>query len=101
MVDVERRQIVGVAAAEPGVLLEQALLQIEAECLGLMVGVTLGDFVVGETIDLAILEQHVEQRLVLELRRLAQQLRRPYLIDAEARKTPPVATDPSAPRRVR
>jgi hypothetical protein len=39
VVDVEVRQVVGVAAAEAGVLLEQALLHVVAEGLGLVVGV--------------------------------------------------------------
>src|SRR3546814_11516891 len=63
MIGVERRQVVAVAAAEARILLEQALLQVEAEMRRLQVligGVGVGE---RELVDLAVAVQHVEQRL--------------------------------------
>ena len=68
MVGVEGRQIVYMTATEFGVFLEQALLQIEAECLGLLIYIAFGNFLVGEAINLTILEQYVVQGLALEFR---------------------------------
>jgi hypothetical protein len=63
VVRVERRQVVPVAATELGVLLEQALLRVEAE--GARLGVGVAGLHVGEreAVDLAVPEQHIVQVL--------------------------------------
>ena len=63
VIGVERRQIVAMAAAEFGVFLEQALLHVEAEGLGLVVFVLGGNFGRRKLVDIAVAEQNVEQRL--------------------------------------
>src|SRR5437764_10179868 len=73
-----------VTATETRVFLEQALLHVEAEVLGLGVVVASFDFRCGELIDLAIAEQHIEQRLAAYLRLLGDQLRGPHFLDLEA-----------------
>ncbi|MCY1391318.1 hypothetical protein D9M71_61560 [compost metagenome] len=72
MIGIEGRQVVAMTAAKCGVLFEQAFLHIEAEGIRLVVGVALGDVADGETVDLAIPEQHLEQALALQLRGLGQ-----------------------------
>ena len=84
MVGVERREVVAVVAAERGVFLEQALLQVEAERGALVVGVAGLDVGQREAVDLAVAEQHVVERLAALLGRLRQQLRGPDLLDREA-----------------
>jgi hypothetical protein len=82
---------VGVAAAEGGVFLEQALLHVVAESLGLVVGVAgpgvgvdLRRLVLGELVDLAVGIQHLVQGLALVFRRLGQHVRRPDVFHLEA-----------------
>src|SRR5690606_22723638 len=47
---VERRQVMAMAAAEAGIFLEQALLDVEAERLGLMIGIAFLDLAVREAV---------------------------------------------------
>ena len=84
MIGVEWRQIVAVAAAERGVFLEQSLLDIEAEGLGLVIAVTGLDVADRKLVDLAVLEQHVEQCLAAIFGLLGQQFLGPDLLDLEA-----------------
>jgi hypothetical protein len=54
MIGVERREVVAVAAAEAGIFLEQALLDVEAERLRLVVLVARLDLGERELVDLAV-----------------------------------------------
>src|SRR3546814_7895603 len=65
VIGLEMRQVVAVAAAEAGVLLEQAFLYIEFEVPGLLIGVGAVDLLQRKTVDVAVAEQHLEQRLAL------------------------------------
>ena len=88
---VELGQVLALAQAELAVFLEQALVQVEPEGLGLVVGVVgpgmgvdtrgLG---LGELVDLAVGVQHLVQGLALVLRVLVQQVGRPHLVGLEA-----------------
>jgi len=80
----EDGEVVGVAAAEGGVFLEQSLLHIEAEVLGFVVGVLGARLLQREGVDLPVAEQHVEERLAAQRRRLGDQLLRPDVFDREA-----------------
>ena len=84
MVGVEGGEVVAVAATEGGVFLEQALLDIEAECVDLVVGVALGQVAGREAVDLAVAEQHVVEALALQLGGLRQQFGGPDLVGGEA-----------------
>src|SRR3546814_9521594 len=50
----KRREVVAVAATEAGVLLEQALLHVEAEMLRLLVGVAAVDLLRRKAVDVAV-----------------------------------------------
>src|SRR3954469_6135144 len=73
-----------VAAAEPGVFLEQALLHIEAECLRLAVLVLGGNLAYRELVDAAVAEENVEQRFAAIVGIGIEDLRGPHLIGREA-----------------
>src|SRR5215468_5463244 len=52
VIGVERREVMAMAAAERGIFLEQALVDVEAERLGFLVGVALLDLRGREFVDL-------------------------------------------------
>ena len=81
---VERGQVVPMAAAEGGVFLEEAFLQVEAEGLRLVVGVGLVDVRQRELVDMAVAVEHVIQRLAAQAGFLVDQFLRPDLLDLEA-----------------
>ena len=71
-------------AAEIGIFLEQALLDIEAEILGFLVGETVLGIGQREFVDHAVGEQDVVERLVLVFGFLGDQIRRPDFLDLKA-----------------
>src|SRR5262245_22630287 len=72
------------AATERGIFLEQSLLHVEAERLGLLVAIARLDLRRREFVDLSVLVEHVEQRFAAILGLLGDQLLRPHLLDLEA-----------------
>ncbi|HUH05935.1 MAG TPA: hypothetical protein VML75_28290, partial [Kofleriaceae bacterium] len=73
-----------VAAPEPGVLLEQALLDVEAESLRLVVAVLAVQVLERIAVDLAVGEQHLVERLPPVLGAGVEDLLRPDLVGGEA-----------------
>jgi hypothetical protein len=63
MIGIERCEIMAMAAAEGGVLLEQAFVDVEAERLRLVVGIPGFDIGYRKLVDLAVFVEYVEQRL--------------------------------------
>ena len=57
MIGVERREVVAMTAAEGGIFLEQALLDVEAERLGFVVHVAGLDIGRRKLVDLAVLDK--------------------------------------------
>jgi hypothetical protein len=72
------------ATAEQGIFLEQSLLDIEAERLGLVVGIAFVDVGDREFIDDTVPVEHVVQRLAAILRLLRNQFVIQYFLDLEA-----------------
>ena len=73
-------QIMPVPSAEGGIFLEQALLDVETECLGLFVGVVGLDLAQGELIDLPVFEQDVVKGLAAKLRMTVEDFRGPDFV---------------------
>src|SRR5207248_11021476 len=67
VIGVERREVMAMAAAERGIFLEQALVDVEAVRLGLVVEIALLDIGDRKRVDLAVSVEHVEQRLAAVL----------------------------------
>ena len=84
MVGVKVGQIVGLAAAEARVFLEQPFLQVKAQLGGFLVAVAVLDIGQRKTIDLAVGEQHLVQGLVPVLGVGLEDILGPDLIGLEA-----------------
>ena len=82
VVAVEGREVVAVAAAEARVFLEEALLDVEAEDVGLGVGIFLVDVGALVGVDLAVGEEDVVEGLAGKVG--GDELGRPDLLDGEA-----------------
>src|SRR5690606_41971422 len=72
------------AAAEAGIFLEQALLDVEAERLGLMIGIAFLDLAVREAVHRTVGEEHLVQGLAAIARIGVEGLLRPDLLSLEA-----------------
>src|SRR5690606_6045505 len=84
VIRLERREIVAVAAPERGVLLEQSLLEVEAEVLRFVILVIRVQVRERVAIDYSVCEQDLIERLAFVLRVRIEQIRGPYLIRREA-----------------
>src|SRR6478672_6266591 len=67
VVSVEGRQVVSVTPTESGILFEQSLLHVEAECLRLMILEIRSHVRQWKLVDLAVPEQDIEQGLAFVL----------------------------------